>query len=195
MFVRACRFESGPWHQMNISNFIEVKQNIIPKDLSNILISHYEEEDLWRESKFNYKDEVVDTEGVAMEECWIDSSMMFYHETKHFLEKEVIEYSNKHQFMIEYGPPMRLNKYGKGGYMQLHYDAIRHSHGQQYGYPHITILSVLNDNFEGGEFFLIDKHYNLKNGDCIIFPSNFIFKHKVKEVTAGVRYSLMAWLM
>ena len=68
MFVRACRFESGPWHQMNISNFIEVKQNIIPKDLSNILISHYEEEDLWQESKFNYKENcaVIHTDEKAM---------------------------------------------------------------------------------------------------------------------------------
>jgi predicted 2-oxoglutarate/Fe(II)-dependent dioxygenase YbiX len=81
--------------------------------------------------------------------------------------------------------------------MKNHVDNIYRSHGQQYGYPHLTSLLFLNDNYEGGEFVMLDDTYKakVKQGSVIVFPSNFMYDHEVKKVTKGNRYSVMTWIM
>ena len=79
--------------------------------------------------------------------------------------------------------------------MSSHVDNIHHSHGQSYGYPQCSILLFLNDDYEGGQFFVADKEYETKKGSAIIFPSNFMFPHEVKEVTSGERWSVVTWVM
>ena len=74
-------------------------------------------------------------------------------------------------------------------------DNIHHSHGQRYGYPQVTVLLFINDDYEGGEFIVADTTYETKAGSGIIFPSNFMFPHEVKPVTKGERWSLVSWLM
>ncbi len=56
------------------------------------------------------------------------------------------------------------------------------------------MLGVLNDDYEGGEFVLIDEKIDLSKGDIIIFPSNFMYPHKVEPVTKGIRYSYISWI-
>ena len=34
----------------------------------------------------------------------------------------------------------------------------------------------------------------LKQGELLIFPSNFMFPHKVEPVTKGTRYSYISWV-
>ena len=79
--------------------------------------------------------------------------------------------------------------------MSSHCDNIHHSHGQKYGYPLATVLLFLNDDFKGGEFIVSELQLNIKKGDAIIFPSNFMFPHEVKEVKSGTRWSIVTWLM
>ena len=40
-----------------------------------------------------------------------------------------------------------------------------------------------------------DKEYKTSKGSAIVFPSNFMFPHEVKEVTKGERWSIITWLM
>ena len=49
--------------------------------------------------------------------------------------------------------------------MQSHIDNIHHSHGQKQGYPHLTSLLFLNDDYEGGGFIT-------KDGKVLIFSSD-----------------------
>ena len=49
-------------------------------------------------------------------------------------------------------------------------------------YTNKSVLGVLNDDYEGGEFVLIDEKIDLSKGDIIIFPSNFMYPHKVEPV-------------
>ena len=79
--------------------------------------------------------------------------------------------------------------------MSKHVDNIHHSHGQNYGYPQLTGLLFLNDNYEGGEILISGKCFKTKVGSALIFPSNFIFPHEVLEVTKGVRYSITCWIL
>jgi predicted 2-oxoglutarate/Fe(II)-dependent dioxygenase YbiX len=66
--------------------------------------------------------------------------------------------------------------------------------GERKGIPILTVLGVLNDDYEGGEFILIDEKINLSKGDMLVFPSNFMFPHKVEPVTKGTRYTFISWI-
>ena len=79
--------------------------------------------------------------------------------------------------------------------MALHADHIQSLFdGERKGIPILSILGVLNDNYKGGEFVLIDKVIDFKGGDILIFPSNFMYPHKVEPVIEGTRYSYISWL-
>ena len=89
-----------------------------------------------------------------------------------------------------------MNRYKEGGFMQSHIDNIHHSHGQKQGYPHLTSLIFLNDDYEGGEFVICgDKYIEKIQGSAVVFPSNFMYPHEVKEVTDGKRFSVMTWIL
>ena len=66
--------------------------------------------------------------------------------------------------------------------------------GERKGIPILSVLGVLNYDYEGGEFVLIDEKIDLSKGDIIIFPSNFMYPHKVEPVTKGIRYSYISWI-
>jgi len=90
---------------------------------------------------------------------------------------------------------VRFNKYAENKMMALHADHI-HSmfDGERKGVPILSVLGVLNDDYEGGEFYLVDEKTDLSKGDVIIFPSNFMYPHKVEPVTKGTRYSYISWI-
>lgn len=60
----------------------------------------------------------------------------------------------------------------------------------------LTALMFLNDDYEGGKFYLQyekDKIYPQQNkGDVVIFPSFTL--HGVEPVTKGTRYTAVAWI-
>ena len=79
--------------------------------------------------------------------------------------------------------------------MSEHIDNIHHSHGQKWGYPHVTILLYLNDDYDGGEFVVAGKEIKPNKGSATVFPANFMYPHEAKIVTDGTRWSVLAWLM
>jgi predicted 2-oxoglutarate/Fe(II)-dependent dioxygenase YbiX len=90
--------------------------------------------------------------------------------------------------------PVRFNKYEVGNTMREHYDHI-HSifDGKMKGVPIVSIVANLNDDYEGAEFYCRGKEIPLKTGDILLFPSNFMYPHEVKEATKGTRYSFVSW--
>lgn len=90
---------------------------------------------------------------------------------------------------------VRFNKYDIDTEMKLHCDHI-HSmfDGDRKGIPILSIVGLLNDDYEGGEFVMWEDHViDLKKGDVMVFPSNFMYPHKVTSVTSGARYSFVSW--
>ena len=80
--------------------------------------------------------------------------------------------------------------------MENHHDHIQHMFdGKRKGAPVLSIIGILNDDYEGGELIMFeDKKINTKKGDLIIFPSNFLYPHEITPVTKGVRYSYVSWV-
>ena len=79
--------------------------------------------------------------------------------------------------------------------MSRHVDNIHHSHGQQWGYPQVSALLFLNDDYTGGKFNVVNTSFNPESGSALIFPSNFIYPHSVDNITKGTRWSIITWLM
>lgn len=90
---------------------------------------------------------------------------------------------------------IRFNRYNKNQIMSKHCDHI-HSifTGDARGIPILSIVGVLNDDYEGGEFIMFDDYeIKFKAGDLIVFPSVFLYPHLVKPVKKGIRYSFVSW--
>ena len=106
-----------------------------------------------------------------------------YHKSNKFFASEII-----------------VRRYNSKSEFDYHYDDI-----VEEIFPHwfvrrkniLTCNVYLNDNTEygGGElhFASCNQTFNPKIGDVIISPSNWMFFHKVKEITSGVRYSGTYW--
>ena len=74
-----------------------------------------------------------------------------------------------------------LNVYGAGEKCIEHMDSSKYS-----------ICIALNDDYEGGEFYVNREPIKLGTGDGIIFSGKTL--HNVTEITAGVRWSLCIWI-
>ncbi len=119
-----------------------------------------------------------------------------------YLVKALGEYQEKHSVPGEktQGPwlskfsPIRFNRYNVGTMMREHYDHI-HSifDGNMKGVPLVSIVANLNEDYEGSEFYCRGEKIELKTGDILLFPSNFMYPHEVREATKGTRYSFVSW--
>lgn len=90
--------------------------------------------------------------------------------------------------------PIRFNRYDAQGSMETHVDHI-HSlfDGERRGIPVLSIVGLLNDEFEGGEFELCGQDIDMTPGSVLIFPSVFMYPHRVKQVLRGTRFSWVSW--
>lgn len=89
----------------------------------------------------------------------------------------------------------RFNRYKVGTEMRLHCDHISTIFdGTRRGSPILTVLGALNNDYEGGEFVMLeDLVIPLKAGEILVFPSTFLYPHEVRQVTKGIRYSYVSW--
>lgn len=90
---------------------------------------------------------------------------------------------------------IRFNRYDADTQMRLHCDHIHTLFdGHRKGIPVMTALGLLNTDYEGGEFVMFeDTKIDLKAGDIVVFPSNYLYPHQVNPVKSGVRYSFVSW--
>jgi len=123
--------------------------------------------------------------------------------TVEFIEKKIGEAINTYINHLNFNwfrcvsaySPIRFNKYSKNKKMAEHCDHI-HSlfDGEKKGIPTLTILGFLNDDYKGGELIMFqDKVLHVKAGGVLIFPSIFLYPHKVEPVKKGTRYSFVSW--
>ena len=90
---------------------------------------------------------------------------------------------------------IRFNRYNKNQIMSKHCDHITSLFtGDIRGIPILSIVGVLNEDYQGGEFIMFDDYeIKFKAGDLIVFPSIFLYPHLVKPVKQGTRYSFVSW--
>jgi len=95
-----------------------------------------------------------------------------------------ITHSNQSEFLM----------YDVKGKYETHVDTF-HQHSNET--RKLTILVFLNDDFEGGKFYIQNGHQRTypeqKKGTVLIFPS--FMPHGVEPITKGVRYSIVTWMV
>ena len=91
---------------------------------------------------------------------------------------------------------VRWNRYKETRKMAEHCDHIQSLfEGERKGVPILSCLGSLNDDYEGGELvFFGGETIEFKQGDLLIFPSNFLYPHRVEPVKSGVRWSYISWV-
>jgi len=113
----------------------------------------------------------------------------------HYIGKYINEMKNPHFDSWSGYSRIAFHRYKQGTNMRPHIDHTSSIFdGTIKGVPILSVVGQLNDNFDGGEFVILDKTIKMKSGDLLIFPSNFIFIHKVNKILKGTRFSFISWV-
>lgn len=99
--------------------------------------------------------------------------------------------------MVKFWSSIRLNRYSQKTLMRSHYDHIQSLFdGDIRGIPILSAIGALNNSsdYEGGSLKFWDNYeVNLNKGEILMFPSCFLYPHKVEEVISGERYTFVNW--
>ena len=182
---------------MNVADYVKIYHGILDSDLCEQTVEELKNIS-WNKHSFynNTREQYLqhDTE-----------LSVSYDRTEHIdlIEARIKETVNKYinlKFMSWFDAcnavaSIRWNKYDTGTEMKLHCDHIHDLFdGTIKGVPILSIIGALNDDYEGGEFVMWEKtSVKIPKGSIMIFPSNFLYPHQVKFITAGTRYTCVSW--
>lgn len=114
--------------------------------------------------------------GATLTSCALNMNYQFW--------KYDITHSNQTEFLM----------YDVKGKYEAHVDTF-HQHGNET--RKLTALAILNDDFEGGKFFIQNGNEKIyppqAKGSIIVFPSFML--HGVEPVTKGKRYTVVTWMV
>ena len=184
--------------------------NIIPKDVCDSLISSIKDREDWsthdwtREDNGDnsvpvYTDEPHPNDLHGKRECSVLSGeglkdMPIFNKCLKKALDEYMEIHNSSKINVQTIVSPKFNRYKEECQMQIHVDHIKSLFDGKYrGIPVLSIIGLIGDMFNGGEFYCRGKEIPLNKGDILIFPSCFLYPHGVKRVRSGTRYSLVSW--
>jgi len=184
---------------LQLKNFIHIERGLIPKDTCKFVIDSIKNESwsshLWSTDgtdQFSYPTKELDVLEATpdLEDILnplISLSVKYYNE---FIGIEKLNESQVTCFS-----PIRFNRYQKGQTMRIHCDHIKTLfEGEVKGIPVLSIIINFNNDYEGGDLIFWDDYkVDLGEGDVVVFPSLFLFPHRIEEVTENIRYSGIAW--
>ena len=182
----------------NIRDYVKIYKNFLASDICDSTVAHLESCE-FKTHKFynNYSSEYVYNES---EPDTYNNTTPFNDAIMQVNRAAILQYMTELEFpwcnsWKGYRSP-KFNRYVPGTNMKEHCDHIHDLFdGNTRGVPILTIVCALNDNYQGGEFVLFqDEPYKLDKGDIIMFPSNFLYPHRVDTVTDGIRYSYASWV-
>jgi len=187
----------------NLKDYILLLDNWIPKYILNKTLKELPKNKSWNQHKYTNLKTFIDEQKNGNKEldiCYGEN--LTYIRKLHDLTWEAL---NKYITKDKIGgnnlkgwsgfSKIRFNRYNKDQIMSKHIDHIVSLFpGNPKGIPVLSIVSLLNDNYQGGEFIMFDDYeIKLKAGDVLIFPSVFLYPHLVKPVTKGIRYTFVSW--
>ena len=183
-----------------IQNYIMKIENIIPNQLCDQVVGNISKLKSWYQHTYYSADgKLTPVKRAGKNELWCTH---WQNELNTKLEKIAVEsakvYLDYYKFdwfnALEKLTKIRYNRYASKQEMKLHCDHIKTIFdGEIKGVPILSIIGNLNDNYEGGQFIMDKEEIFLKKGDILIFPSNFLYPHKVKPIKKGKRYSFVSW--
>lgn len=194
---------------MDIKEYIPYKQNFLDKE------THYKLYKWIKNDLFYEPAKIVGTKNKQqvhqqirkVSQCYINNNLNLTSEKSQtsifwynfmtnrflFFLKEFFDRTNMPIQQIDTDFEITILKYEKTDHYIHHIDYHKTTP------RHMSFSYILNDDFEGGDF-----EFHLANNEvmkikaeansCIMFPSNFMFPHKVTEIKNGVRYVIVGWM-
>ena len=177
---------------MDIKDYIKVYDGVLSQEDISSIMEDSKRDDCWT------KAEVANTQnpGVVLDDVRKTDVMHFdqSHQSTEMLHQKNRELCLK--YMGEF-PDLVLNssmghdllRYEVGGHFKRHVDYF-------YGRPRtLSMIYLINDDYEGGEIDLLDGEMVLKpkEGSCVLFPSSFQYPHEIRPVQSGTRFSIVSW--
>ena len=182
---------------LQLKNFIHIERGLISKDTCRFVIDSIKNEswssNMWStdgKDNFSYPTKELDVLEATpdLEDILnplISLSVKYYND---FIGSEKVS-------QVTCFSPVRFNRYQKGQTMRIHCDHIKTLfEGEVKGIPVLSIIINFNDDYKGGDLIFWDDYkVDLGEGDVVVFPSLFLFPHRIEEVTENIRYSGVAW--
>ena len=182
---------------LQLKNFIHIERGLIPKDTCRFVIDSIKNKSwsshMWStdgKDNFSYPTKELDVLEATpdLEDTLnplISLSVKYYND---FIGSEKVS-------QVTCFSPVRFNRYQKGQTMRIHCDHIKTLfEGEVKGIPVLSIIINFNDDYKGGDLIFWDDYkVDLGEGDVVVFPSLFLFPHRIEEVTENIRYSGVAW--
>jgi predicted 2-oxoglutarate/Fe(II)-dependent dioxygenase YbiX len=182
-----------------LKTYVFVAKQMIPKKLcSEIVKNNFKIDDSWGiHSWSSYENGKLESSIKKTQEDGLLVKKLVEEEIRSCVMRTIELYSEVYNIpkIINFVTEARINRYIEGTEMKIHHDHI-HSlfDGEQKGIPILSVVGVLNDDYEGGDFIFYDNTMvQLGAGDILIFHSNFLYPHKVSKVTKGERWSFVSW--
>ena len=192
---------------MELKNFIFVKDDVIPLSaLSSLLKWANKESESFKDACIigENSNQVIDSTIRKVKNFNLNPNSKFKTEIHWFnLLKYLFvdlckEYQNKYctNLCLSGFSEISILKYENHGHYKFHTD--HHASAPRT----MTIVYLLNNDYEGGNLVFGD-HTSSKEiltiekvpNRAIIWPSNFLYPHKVIPITKGTRYSIVSWAL
>lgn len=189
---------------LNLKEYVYLKHDVLDNEFCQFTINELENSNNWKKhhwSQYKHQEKITSTNDNDPENIYSYSPEQ--NDINDFLKVKIketlIEYISHFDFQwftsILNFTDVKFIKYSLNHTMKPHCDHIRDIFdGQRKGIPILTIIGLLNNDFEGGNLVLFkDTKINIKEGDIVIFPSLFLFPHEITPITKGIRYSYISW--
>jgi len=182
----------------NLLDYIKVYKNVLTKRQCKTAVDEMETLD-WKHGVFYNNSSGQYYNNPNGFECYMgntNTSEMLTPIIWNQLHQYIIKDLNFHWFNGWAGySEVRYNRYTKDTQMDEHADHIQTLFdGERKGIPTLSIIGSFTDEYKGGELvFLKDEVVELNAGDIVVFPSLFLYPHKVMPITEGKRYTYVSW--
>jgi hypothetical protein len=112
-------------------------------------------------------------------------------ETKKVVEQYQKEFLDCKKSIVGEHQGFNILKYLENNKYDTHIDDFGHR-----AFRRLSISILLTDDFTGGEFeFFGEEKISLKRNQAIIFPSSWMYPHRVLPITSGIRRSIVTWII
>jgi Rps23 Pro-64 3,4-dihydroxylase Tpa1-like proline 4-hydroxylase len=188
---------------MNLESYIRIYDNALPVENISSIIKYslkqkFTPAGVGKDNIVNKEIRNVESLSLTEWDCNSKTKIHWCNYLGYFFKNNFEKYSK--EVSPEIGTSMstisslEILKYQEGGLYQTHIDHFSNN-------PRIlSAILLLNNDYKGGEleFFnptteeLIVK-VEVKPGRLIIWPSCFLYPHRVKPIKKGTRYSIISW--
>jgi len=185
----------------NIRDYLKIYDDFLDLDLCEEICKEFKEVE-WRDHVYyntRTQEKVIVDNDLSITYATTQNMLEVNKKIWNVVEQYILkDFSNCSQWFNQWSgySTVRFNRYNADTQMLNHCDHI-HSifDGVRKGVPILSVLGSLNNDYEGGDLiFWGNEKINLKAGQIMVFPSNFMYPHQVKLVTKGVRYSYVSWV-